>query len=168
MILSDIKLPRELEVDGSSEAIRKVLEARNIRLWPGGELSIPLITLGEPLKKVLQRASMNGHVRLGLEAISNKLKKEEKGIAHLREARSLPAGGRVSRLLLVSNDGAERFYRHIEKLLQTNMPRVLGCMLDMNSTRLGSFITDREKHVKVIMAEHKSVVAEILRVISIG
>lgn len=167
MNLSDIKLPRELETDGSSDAIRRALGARTIQLWPGGELALPVITMGEPLKKVLQRASLNGQVRLGLEAISRKLKMEEKGIANLREGRSLPTGDRVSRLLLISNDGAGRFYRHIENLVQANIPRVFGCMLDMNSAALGSLITGREKHVKVIMAEHKSVVTEILRAISI-
>ena len=165
MNLSDFKLPRELEVDGSSEAIRKVLRARTVQLWPGGERSLPVIIMGEPLKKVLQRASLNGQLRLGLEAISHKLKKEERGMANLRIDRSLHTGDRVSRLLLISNDGAERFYRHIENLLQTNTQRVFGCMLDMNSAALGSLITGRVKHVKIIMAEHKRVVAEILRAI---
>jgi hypothetical protein len=168
MNLSNIRLPRELEVDGNAGTIRKVLGARTVQLWAGSDLSIPMITMGEPLKKVIRRAGLNGQIRWGLEAISDKLKEEEKGIANLREGRGLPTGDRVSRLLLISNDGAERFYRHIERLLQAHAPRLFVCMVDMDGNELGSMVTGREKQIKVVMAEHKSVVAEILRAMAIG
>jgi len=168
MNLSDIKLPRELEADGNAETIRRVLGGRTVQLWTGSDLSIPMITMGDPLKKVVRRASLNGQVRWGLEAISDKLKEEERGIANLREGRGLPTGDRVSRLLLISNDGAERFYRHVERLLQAHTPRLFACMVDMDSNEMGSMITGREKQIKVVMAEHRSVVAEILRAMAIG
>ncbi len=168
MNLSDIKLPRELEANETAETIRLVLGVRTVHLWPGGSLSIPVITASEALRKVLRRASLNGHVRWGLEAISEKLKEEERGIAHLRESRGLPTGHRVSRLLLVSNDGAERFYRDIERLLRAHAPRLFGCMVDIEGNELGSLVSSREKQVKVVMADHKSVVAEIFKAIAIG
>jgi hypothetical protein len=167
MNLSDIRLPRELEADGTAETILRVLGARTVQLWTRSHLFIPRITMGEPLKKVFRRAALNGQVRWGLEAISDKLKKEERGIANLREGRGLPTGDRASRLLLVSNDGAERFYRHIERLLQAHAPRLFACMVDMDGNELGSMVTGREKQIKVIMAEHKGAVAEILRAIPI-
>lgn len=168
MNLSDIRLPRELEADGTADSIRQVLEVRTVHLWPGGSLSISVIAASEVLRKVLRRASLNGHVRWGLEAISEKLKEEEKGIAHLRESRGLPTGHRVSRLLLVSNDGAERFYRDIERLLRAHVPRLFGCMVDIDGNELGNLVSSREKQVKVVMADHKSVVADILKAIAIG
>jgi len=168
MNLSDIRLPRELEANETAETIRLVLGVRTVHLWPGGSLSIPVITASEALRKVLRRASLNGHVRWGLEAISDKLKEEERGIAHLRESRGLPTGHRVSRLLLVSNDGAERFYKDIERLLRAYIPRLFGCMVDIDGNELGSLVSGREKQVKVAMADHKSVVAEILKAIAIG
>jgi len=168
MNLSDIRLPRELEADGNAKTIRQVLGARTVQLWAGSDLSMPIITMGEPLKKVIRRAGLNGQVRWGLEAISDKLKEEERGIANLREDRGLPTGDRVSRLLLISSDGAQRFYRHIERLLQAHAPRLFACMLDMDGNELGSMVTGREKQIKVVMAEHKSVVAEILRAVAIG
>lgn len=168
MNLSDIRLPRELETDGTAETIRQVLAVRTAHLWAGGSLSISVIAASEVLRKVLRRASLNGHVRWGLEAISEKLKVEEKGIAHLRENRGLPTGHRVSRLLLVSNDGAERFYRDIERLLRAHVPRLFGCMVDIDGNELGNLVSSREKQVKVVMADHKSVVAEIFKAIAIG
>ena len=96
------------------------------------------------------------------------MKEEERGIANLREGRGLPTGNRVSRLLLFSNDGAQRFYRHIEHLLQLHAPRLLACMLDVDGNTLGSVITGKEKQIKVVMAEHKEAVSEILRALLAG
>jgi len=166
--LSGMRLPRELEADGTAGPIRQVLMVRTVQLWSGSGLSVPMITMSDTLKKVLQRANIRGHVRCGLEAISSSLERERKGIAHLREGRGLPTGDRVSRLLLISNDGAQRFYRHIEHLLQLHAPRLLGCMLDMDGNALGSAITGRERQIKVIMAEHKEAVSELLRTLLEG
>ena len=168
MKLSDIRLPRELEANGDTEAIRQALETRTVQLWPGGDLFVPMITMGETLKNALRTANLNGQMRCGLEAISDKLKTEERGIANLREGRGLPTGDRVSRLLLVSNDGAERFYRSIEHLMHVYAPRIFTCMLDMDGNALGSLITGKERQIKATMAEHKGVVAEILRAIARG
>jgi hypothetical protein len=168
MNLSEIRLPRELEADGAAEAIRQALVARIVELLPGGDLSVPMITMGDHLKKVLQRAKLNGQILWGLEAISHKLMAEKRGLDNLQRKRDLPSGERVSRLLLMSNDGAQRFYRQIEHLLRLHGPRILGCMLDMDGNVLGSLITGKERQIKVIMAEHKGVVSEILRTLLTG
>ncbi len=168
MKLEDMRLPRELEADGSAEPIRRILTDRTIQLWSGGNLSVPMITMSDPLKKVLRSANIKGHVRCGLEAISGTLEKERKGIALLRERRSLPTGDRVSRLILISNDGAQRFYRHVEHLLQLHAPRLLGCMLDMDSKALGSAITGKESQIKAAIVEHKGAVSEVLRALLEG
>ena len=168
MNLPDMRLPRELEADGTAGTIRQVLMVRTIQLWSGSDLYVPMITMDDPLKKVLQRANSNRHVRRGLEAISSALERERRGIAHLREGRGIPTGDRISRLLLMSSDGAQRFYRHIEHLLQLHAPRLLGCMLDMDGNALGSVITGRERQIKVIMAEHKEAVSELLRALLEG
>jgi len=168
MNLSGMRLPRELEADGTAGTIYQVLMARTVPLLPDGDFSVSMITMGDPLKKVLQRANLNGQVRWWLEAISHKLAKERRGIDHLREEKGLPSGERVSRLLLISNDGVQRFYRHIENLLQLHSPRLLGCMLDMDGSALGSLITGKERQIKVIMAEHKGVVSAILRSLLTG
>jgi hypothetical protein len=160
--LSDMRLPRELEADGTAETIRKVLMVHTVQLVPYGDLSLPRITACDPLKKALQRANLNGQIRWGLEAISDKLAREKRGIDHLWEGRGLPSGQRVSRLLLISNDGAIRFYRHIAHLLQLHAPRLLCCMIDLDGIALGSLITGKERQIKVVMAEHKGVVSDIL------
>ena len=163
-----MRLPRELEADGTAGTICRLLMTRTVQLSPCGDFSVPLITMGDPLKKVLQRANLNGQIRWGLEAISDKLARERRGIDHLRKGKGLPTGERVSRLLLISNDGSQRFYRQVEHLIQIHAPRLLGGMIDMDGSGLGCLITGKERQVKVIMAEHKGVVSEILRTLFTG
>jgi len=163
MNLSDIRLPRQLEADDDAESIRQALMARTVKLWPGGHLDVSMITMSDPLKKALQKARLKGQIRCGFEAIFDKLENERKGIANVRERQGAPYGDRVSRLLLFSNDGAERLYRHIEQLLQAHAPRLIGCLLDIDGSTLGNLITGKDRKIKLVMAEHKEVVSDILR-----
>jgi hypothetical protein len=163
MNLSDIRFPRQLEADNNAESIRQALMARTVKLWPGGHLDISMIMMSDPLKKALQKARLKGQIRCGFEAIFDKLENERKGIANVRERQGAPYGDRVSRLLLFSNDGAERLYRHIEHLMQAHAPRLIGCLLDIDGSTLGNLITGKDRKIKLVMAEHKEVVSDILR-----
>ena len=165
MNLSDIRFPRRLEADNIAETIRRALMARTVKLWPGGHLDVAMITMSDPLKKALQNARLKGQIRCGFEAIFDKLESERKGIANVRERQGAPYGDRVSRLLLFANDGAERLYRHIEHLLQVQAPRLIGCLLDIDGIALGNLITGKDMKIKLVMAEHKEVVSDILRAI---
>jgi len=167
MNLSDIRFPRQLEADGTAETIRSALMARTVKLWSGGDLDVAIITMDDPLKKVLRRARLQGRLQYGFETVSGKLADESKGIENVR-GRGAPYGDRVSRLLLFSNDGAERFYRHVESLLQAHAPRLLGCLLDIDGIALGSAVTGKEAHIKLVMVEHKDAVSEILRTMVAG
>jgi len=163
MNLSDIRFPRALEADHTAEDIRRALMARTATLEPGGELVVAVITMSDPLKKALQAAGLKGRIRYGLDPIMDRLESEAKGIANVRERQRAPYGDRVSRLLLFSNDGAGRFYRQIERLLLAHAPRVFGCLLDIDSIALGQLLTGKNRTIKLLMAEHKEAVSEILR-----
>ena len=165
MSLSGMRFPRHLEADYGPDVIRHALMGRMCRLWSGGALDIPLIAMKNPLKKALQAAMLKSRLRCGFEAVSRKLSNEKAGIAHAREQSDVPQGERISRLILLSNDGAERFYRHVEQLLRSHAPRVLGCLLDADARTLGKLITGKDRQIKLAMAEHKEAVSEILRAI---
>jgi len=166
MNLSEIRFPRQLEADESAETIRQVLMARTVNLWSGSDLKVPVVTMSDPLKKVLRAAILKRQVRCGLEGIAGKLEHERAGIDNVKGRGDDPYGERVSRLLLFSNDGAERFYRQVERLLVLHSPRVLGIFLDEESGALGRLITGKERAVKLVMAEHKDAVSDILRAIA--
>jgi hypothetical protein len=165
MDLADLRFPRQMEADGSAEILGQVLMKHTERLWSGGTFLVPVVALTEPLRAAVQKARARKTLQFGLEAISSKLKEEEIGIANVRERTGAAPGNRVSRLILFSNDGAERFYRRIERLLQDFAPRVLGCFLEADSFALGALVTSEERQIKAVMVEHKEAVSEILRAI---
>jgi hypothetical protein len=103
-----------------------------------------------------------------LEGVSAKLRSEKAGIDNISGQGDAAHGARISRLILLSNDGSERFYRHVEQLLLLHAPRVLACLLDLDSGTLGKAITTRDKEIKFVMAEHKDVVSGILRAVLDG
>lgn len=165
MNLADLRFPRELETDGTAEIIRQVLLKHTVKLRPESDFVVSRIETSNLLKIALRRARLNGRIRCGFEAIAGKLESERSGIAGVRERSDAPYGNRISRLLLFSNDGAERLYRHIEQVLKIHSPRLLGCLLDIDSSAFGHLITDKDSKIKIIMAEHKDIVCEILRTV---
>lgn len=162
----DIRLPRELETDNSAAAILRILFSRTEKLWSRGTLEVPVLSIGPPLKQALVTARLRGQIRCGFEAIRERLDDENKGIMKVKGQSSEPYGSRISRLILFSDDGSERLYRHIEQLLQEHSLRVLGCLLNIDSSVLGRFIAGEGRQIKVLMAEHKDAVSELLRAIT--
>ncbi|MEN6507419.1 MAG: hypothetical protein ABFD63_01295 [Smithella sp.] len=166
MNLFDIRFPRQLEADGSAGKIRDVLAARKTRLWPEGKLEVPVLNISESLTGAIRKARMQRRVRFGFDEIFEKLTSEKKGIDHLHEQMKSQQNERISRLLLFSNDGAERLYRHIEQALTVHHLRILGCQLDTDGKTLGQLITGRSAGIKVILVEHKDAVSDVLRALA--
>jgi hypothetical protein len=166
--LSDVRFPRQMEADETAEAIRSALMTRTVKLWPGGTLDVARITPNDRLRKALLVARLQGRLRFGFEAVADRLESERKGILNVRRRVDAPYGDRVSRLLLFSNDGAERFYRHVESLMMANAPRLLGCLLDIGGSALGNLLTGKERPIKLVMAEHKEAVCGILLAMADG
>jgi hypothetical protein len=110
-----------------------------------------------------RNARLQRRVRFGFDDIFDKLAAEKKGINELLQKTRSQQKNRISRLLLFSNDGAERLYRHIEQALIEHHLRILGCQLDVDSKKLGQLITGSSAGVKVILVEHKDAVSDVLR-----
>jgi len=117
-----------------------------------------LITLNDSLVKALQSARMKGRLQWGFETILDILDGEKKGIDHIRKQNADSHGERVSRLLLFSNDGADRFYRHGDQ--------VFGCLLDADGMALGRAVSGQDRTVKIIMVDHKEGVCDVLQAIA--
>ncbi len=49
-------------------------------------------------------------------------------------------GQRISRVVLLSDDGSTNFYRTVDRLLEKHAPRVLGCVVEADSFHLGSLL----------------------------
>jgi len=166
MNLSDMRLPRQLEADGSAGKIREALAARKTKLWPEGKMEVSVLNVSESLIGALKKARMQRRIRYGFDDIMDKLAAEKKGIDELLQKTKSQQNERISRLLLFSNDGAERLYRHIEQTLTEHHLRILGCQLDVDGKKLGQLVTGSSAGIKVILVEHKDAVSDVLRAIA--
>ncbi len=159
----DWRLPRQLEADARAGAIRAVLAERTRTLWPGGTLQVPVLALSAPLVAALRAAMGRSRLHRGLEAAVAALDAERRGLAVTARRSGRVAGERISRLCLVADDGAERFYRQVERCLADNAPRIAGCLLTVDSTTLGTTLYGRDAAVKLVLVDHKDAVVDVLR-----
>jgi hypothetical protein len=163
---STAPLPREIEADPGHDAIQARLAAETRRLWVGGHALVPVLPLGSALADALAVAHRDGQLVLGLERAEKALEAERRGLALTARRSGVTPGARVSRLLLVTNDGADRLYRHIERLGVTHAPRVLVAMLAADAATVGRITAGREAAVKVVLVQHKQAVAALLRALT--
>lgn len=153
--MQDFRLPRQIEADTCYGAIQSVLTARTCTLWEHGRVVVPSLALTAPLGEALRAALMRGQLQRGLEAAVASLAAERRGL--------LDAGDRVSRLCLVASDGAERFYRQVERCLVEHAPRILGGLLAADGVTLGKLLYGRDTAVKLVLVDHKDAVSSVLR-----
>ncbi len=96
----------------------------------------------------------------GFDNASEILLLERNGILKLNKQDG--QGDRISRLILMSNDGSDNFYNKAEKLIFKHSPRVLGCIIESDSYELGSLLFGEGKIAKLILIDHKDAVSGVL------
>jgi hypothetical protein len=159
-------LPRALESEECHAAVQAALAAVRRPLWPGGAVVASVVPLTYALRRALRSAAAIGTLRRGLEAAESALDDERRGLDALPADEARRHGGRVSRLLLVANDGAERFYRRVEHLVAAHSPRVLPCVVECDSPSLGALLYGQGEIAKLVLAERKTAVIAILRALA--
>lgn len=133
------------------------------RLWPGGKLLFPTAPLEPLFIKSLAFARRCGALCGGLEKIESFLMKEGKGLEYARSKKvTEPQSKKISRLLLLSKDGSERFYRHSESLFFKHEDRLMLLCLDTTAKEIGSLFFGQGKEVKAVLITRKDVVTKVL------
>jgi len=154
------KLPRKIESDPSFKTVLNLLQSRTCKLWDGSKYDVTLLCFSAALKNVLLTARRAGRVIRGLEAAAEKLDNERYGLLKLKQ--HVDQGERISRLVLMANDGSNHFYRKVERLLEKHAPRVLGCIVDADCCSLGSLLFGPGSIAKLVLVDHKEDVSRIL------
>lgn len=159
--------PREIEALPCAPALRDRLDASARPLWSGTTTHVPEVVLAGPVAAVLERAAREGSLVVGLEAAAAALDREERGLAALAARDTTSARAvRVSRVLLLASDGAERFYRMAERVTRAHAGRLLTCRFDSPATALGQIVLGREAGVKAVLVQRKPHVTALLRAIA--
>lgn len=160
--LDSVRLPKALENDAKGPAVHAALRAHARKLWANGATIVPSASWSQGLATALDDAQRERHIVRGLEQVEKVLDREARGLS-MADARSgTERGSRVSRLVLVSNDGTERFYRQVERLVCAQGPRLLAICVDADSSQLAGAIPEASGVVRALMIEHKDSVARVL------
>jgi hypothetical protein len=154
-----MRLPRPVEADPRGPQVLRNLSTHTRSLWSAG-VEVPTVELGSELAEALRSAERAGHVIRGLEGAERALAAEERGLRAAQGAGRPDV--RISRLLLLADDGAERFYRHVETLLRRHGPRVLAVRLDADARALGELLFGPGRLARLLMIVHKEAVSAIL------
>jgi hypothetical protein len=160
------RLPRDVETDPRVAAVRATLQADVRPLWARGTLGVAVVPLTPGLRSALAGLAVAGRIARGLEAAEETLAAEQRGFAALPPAVAARQQPRVSRVLVVSNDGAERFYRSVERLALAHASRVLVCLVDCPSAVLGELLYGPGAVVKLVLTGHKSAATTLLRALA--
>jgi hypothetical protein len=155
-----------VENDANFAVIRARLADAPRRTLPSGSVTVPVLPLDSTLGAALGSAYRTGRLVLGVEAVAKVLAGEARGLAAAADRAGSGPPARVSRLLLVSRDGAERLYRQVERLAREHAGRLLVVMLGCDAGELGLATTGRAAEVKVVLAGRKETVGALLRAIT--
>ncbi len=158
--LSSYKLPRQLVSAKKAEGLLDQLFSHTRKLNQESGLAVPVFELTDAFKKSLLTARRAGHAVRGFDNASEILLLERNGILKLNKQDG--QGDRISRLILMSNDGSDNFYNKAEKLIFKHSPRVLGCIIESDSYELGSLLFGEGKIAKLILIDHKDAVSGVL------
>jgi hypothetical protein len=139
-----VKLPKQLKKENIESDVQAALDKESIKLYSDSEISIPVLTLTLELRKQIFYAKSLGELIFGYEVIEKSLENELRGLQKIDSQ-----GERVSRLLLVTNDGSTRFYRELEFLHKKQGTRLMICRLDVDSALMGNILGFKVKKVKV-------------------
>lgn len=153
-----MKLPKQLEKEGVASDVRAALEAERIELYSASEIYIPVLKLTPNLRTNIFHAKSLGELVIGYAAIAKALANELRG---LQKIDSL--SDRVSRLLMVTNDGSPRFYREFAFLQKRQGARVLICRLDVDSVLMAGILGLKDQVVKTVLLNKKKSVINVLK-----
>jgi hypothetical protein len=157
-----LRLPKLVEADPRGPHLLQNLITHTQPLWRESGLWIPSAKLDLELAEALKIAYQTGQVIRGLESAEQALATEERGLRMADVQSGVTRGVRVSRLLILAKDGAQRFYRNVETMLRRHGPRVLAIRLEIDEKGLGELLFGPDQVARLVMLEHKKAVASVL------
>ena len=157
-----MQLPKTVENEPRAKNLAHDLASYAQPLRKGGELLVPRAELTPALKAALTGAFLSGQIVRGLEEAQGALAAEERGLQNVDRKTGVARGQRVSRLLVLADDGAERFYRNVEGLVRRHAPRVLALRLSADERTLGNLLFGPDQVARLLLVEHKNAVSAVL------
>jgi FMN phosphatase YigB (HAD superfamily) len=160
--LRTLRLPKSVEADPRRQELLRILTDHARILWPEGKLRVPMVAFSPALAEALRTAHRAGQLVRSLEGAERRLAAEDRGLGLVDQQSGVLRGARVSRLLVLADDGTERFYRQVEKLLRRQGPRVLALRLNVKAETLGPMLFGPARRAALLLLDHKEAVSAVL------
>lgn len=155
-------MPRSIVAQGLAKAIAGDWIERVALSRSRGEAPLPRYPLSAGAREALFEIRRAGHLVRGLEQIEDALDAEERGLSRASATRPVNAPLRISRLLITSGDGSDRFYRDINKLKSKHNTRLEVVGLDSTDLELGQTAFGGDHAAKALLVDHKDAVVHFL------
>ncbi len=163
MIRAELRLPRLGDRQDCEPALLAQLRSNLSPLWRDAQLEVPTFPFSAPLRTALENAVSSGQIVRGLEGAERMLDLEARGLELADAKSSVARGTRISRLIVMTSDGSERFYRNVEALLLRHGPRLLALRLEIDTYQLGACLFGEAEVARLaLLVRREAVVAALL------
>ena len=159
--------PRALIAAGRAERLARGWVDSRLRAVASGQPPFARVAMLTPLERALFDARRARSLERGLEGAEARLTMEAIGLEHaLRKSPGVgPVQPRISRLLIVSADGSERFYHQVEKIQARFANRLEVLLVECDDERLGASVFGRGQRARGLLMTHKEAVVRFLTLV---
>ncbi len=157
--------PRPLIADGSAPGLAAWWVGSRHRAAALGLPRIARHHLDRSIEVGLFDARRARRLARGLEGAETLLAAEEAGLKMSASSQTKSDRARISRLLVVSGDGSERFYRQVERLRERFVNRLEILLLDCDDEALGAAAFGRGRRARALLIHHKDAVVRFLSIL---
>ena len=162
--------PRALIEQGAADSLAARWAASRSASSAAGRPAFAHHPLTPDLTSALFEARRSRRLVRGLEAAEEVLEAQAIGVRRATpDSRPTPdppqgpSSGRISRLLLTSADGSERFYRNINTLMRKYGEMLEVLVLTCDELELGAAAFGKGQRARAVLIEHKEAVVRVLR-----
>lgn len=163
-----LKFPKNELSDAHLDVLKSYFADNEKLLRPGSAVAITHAPFDEAHRQALAAVLSTGHIIQGMELIAKTLDRELKGLKSVQEKTGQPPANRLSRLLLIANDGSERFYRDAEAILTKHGERTWACQIDTTAEELGKVSTLKGNPAKTLLINDRKALVLYLEALATG
>lgn len=160
--------PRPLIAAGSAEAVARWWCERRASAISAGEPPFPRHPATPALGRALFEIRRARWLVRGVEEAAKALSAQQEGLEQAPAAQVEAGRRRISRLLVLSNDGSDRFYRDVEKLCRAHSARLEAVVLECDEVELGEAIFGPGRAARAVLLDHKEAVVHFLETLEVG
>jgi hypothetical protein len=159
--------PRAMIAEGIAGPLTRMWVESRRRAIRQGHPAFARHPMNDSIAEGLFHARRARRLVRGLEGAEASLAAQESGLKKVEAARGREPM-RISRLLVVSEDGSPRFFRQVEKVQTRFARRIAVLVLECDEETLGAAAFGPGKRARALLIDHKEAVIRFLKCLDPG